>query len=97
MATSDLKSLIYHDSHPRTVEVGLAALVGSAQQAGTWGTTQFLLGEDHCIRVTSTTSDQIPLDDSSRIDDLIALGARDALERFDSVERMFLAPGRVRS
>lgn len=75
----------------------LAALVGSAQQAGTWGTTQFLLGEDHCIRVTSTTSDQIPLDDSSRIDDLIALGARDALERFDNVERMFFAPGRVRS
>lgn len=75
----------------------LAAFFGSAQQAGTWGTTNFLLGEDHCTRITSTTDEQIPLDDSSRVEELVALGARDALEHFDSVARMFFAPGRVRS
>ena len=73
------------------------ALVGSAQEAGTWGTTQFLLGEDHCVRITSTTSESIALNDASHIADLVAMGEHDALERFDGVERMFFAPGRVRS
>jgi len=67
----------------------LAALVGSAQQGGTWGTTETLLGEDHCIRITSTTSESIPLDDASRIEDLIALGQRDALKQYGDVARMF--------
>jgi patatin-like phospholipase/acyl hydrolase len=69
----------------------LAALVGGAQQGGTWGTTETLLGKDHCIRITSTTSEKIPLDDASpsRIEELILWGEQDALKRFDSVANMF--------
>jgi patatin-like phospholipase/acyl hydrolase len=67
----------------------LAALVGSAQQAGTWGTTKTMLGEDHCGRVTSTKDENISLDDATRISDLIAWGKEDALEQFASIKNMF--------
>jgi patatin-like phospholipase/acyl hydrolase len=69
----------------------LAALVGSAQQAGTWGTTKTLLGEDHCRRITSIKDESITLDDASRIKDLIAWGEEDALEQSGSIAPMFFA------
>lgn len=72
-----------------TLGKDLAALVGSAQQAGAWGTTKAMLGEDHCRRITSTKDENIPLDDATHINDLIAWGKEDALEQFSSIKAMF--------
>lgn len=69
----------------------LVTLVGSAQQAGAWGTTCKMLGKSHCLRITTETDKGIELGDVSRIKDLDAWGREEARAKFDKAKPMFFS------
>lgn len=67
----------------------LAAFIGSAQEAGSFGTARTMLGENNIHRITNRQAEHIPLDDASKIEELIALGKYAAQQEMSKVKAMF--------